>query len=139
MCGVTASPHSASPSLSVVRLLSSRLLMATDDVPQSAELLVSAEEVRVCWPISSPGCSTMCQVTEDSEVEERWLDLSFTWSSKPYSLRIAESDRYDAASFISSPSHSVQGVRLESTTTSSYACSARTAEDPGLCEGETSA
>lgn len=26
-------------------------------------------------------------------VEERWIELTFTWASKPYSIKIAESDR----------------------------------------------
>lgn len=27
------------------------------------------------------------------EVAERWVNLQFTWSGKPFELRIAESDR----------------------------------------------
>jgi hypothetical protein len=31
---------------------------------------------------------------DDDGVEERWIELAFTWSSKPFALKIAESDMY---------------------------------------------
>jgi hypothetical protein len=31
---------------------------------------------------------------EDHEVEEKWVHLLFTWGGKPFTIDIAESDRY---------------------------------------------
>lgn len=44
--------------------------------------------------------STFVSKDKYDESDERWITLQFTWSGKPFSLEVAESDRYVPGGFI---------------------------------------
>jgi hypothetical protein len=67
----------------------------TEDVPQTANITVSNVEVCISYHAACRVHLAPIRKLEhvDDEIDEKWLDLAFTWSGKAYTLRIAESDR----------------------------------------------
>lgn len=63
--------------------------VAAEEHDVSQDTLISLVEL-------SADSLTSCQtiVADDSGIPETWTELQFSWSGKPFSLKVADSDRH---------------------------------------------